>query len=249
MEKLIHFLGYSFALPPMLFVVTALIGAALNLRWKKVGTLTMSISIAVLYLLSTPYISSHLVRVLELMAPTDTGKTNLAEAIVVFGGDVENTESGSQRVGPLTLERLFYAARTFHATHLPILVTGGPAGAGNGPLANLMADILTDDFGVPVVWRETTSLTTLENARFSARLLTASNIHTVFVITQRWHMARALWALRNSGISATSTNVPEARGLPLTQDAFLPSTKSLLDSFYAFHELIGLLYYRLRYGD
>jgi uncharacterized SAM-binding protein YcdF (DUF218 family) len=207
------------------------------------------LSIVALYFLSTPYISSHLLRVLERMAPSDTGKTKFTEAIVVLGGDVEDTEDGSQRVGPLTLERLFYAARVFHATHLPMLVTGGPAGEGNRPIANLMADILTNDFGVPVVWRETASLTTLENARFSARLLTASNIHTVLVITQRWHMARALWALRNSGISAVPANVPKGRRLPVGLDAFLPNPKSLLDSFYAFHELIGLLYYRLPYGD
>src|SRR5262249_19148901 len=155
-----------------------------------------------LYLFSTPYISSHLLRALERMAPSDTGRTNSAEAIVVLGGDVKDTEDGAQRVGPLTLERLFDASRVFHATHLPILVAGGPVGKGNRPIANLMAEILINEFGVPVVWRETASLTTLENARFSARLLVASNIHTVLVITQRWHMVRALWAFRNSGTSA-----------------------------------------------
>ena len=233
----------------MLFVVTALVGTALYLRWKKLGTLTVFLSIVGLYLLSTPYISSHLFRALERMAPSDPGKANFAEAIVVFGGDVKDTEDGSQRVGPLTLERLFYASRVFHATHLPMLVTGGPIGAGNRPIANLMADILTNDFGIPVVWCETASLTTLENARFSARLLTASNIHTVVVVTHRWHMARALWALRNSGISAAPANIPNDWGLPVALDAFMPSPKSLLNSFYAFHELIGLLYYQLRYGD
>src|SRR6516164_10996804 len=114
MEKLTHFLGYSFVLPPMLLVVTALIGTALYLRWKKLGTMTVFLSIIGLYLLSTPYISSHLFRVLERMAPSDPGKANFAEAIVVFGGDVKDTEDGSQRVGPLTLERLFYASQVFH---------------------------------------------------------------------------------------------------------------------------------------
>src|SRR5215471_8853915 len=136
MDKLTNFLGYSFALPPMLLVVTALIGTVLYLRWKKLGTVTVFLSIVGLYLLSTPYISFHLIRVLERMAPSNSGKTNLAEAIVVFGGDVEDTEDGSQSVGPLTLQRLFYASRVFHATHLPILVTGGPAGTGNTSIAN-----------------------------------------------------------------------------------------------------------------
>jgi uncharacterized SAM-binding protein YcdF (DUF218 family) len=242
-------LGYSFLLPPTLFVVTALIGIALRLRWKQLGTATASLSIVGLYLLSTPYISSYLLRVTERMASIESGKTNLPEAIVVLGGDVEDTEDRTQKVGLLTLERLFYASRVFHATHLPILVSGGPVGEGNGPIANLMADILTNDFGVPVVWRETASLTTLENARFSARLLTAANISTALVVTQRWHMPRALWAFRSSGISAAPADVPNVGALPGGAGDFLPTTKSLLNSFYAFHELLGLLYYQLRYGD
>src|SRR3974390_554151 len=103
MEELTHFLGYSFVLPPMLFVVTALLGTALCLSWKKVGPLRVFLSIVGLYLLSTPYISSHLFRALERMAPSDPGKTNFAEAIVVFAGDVKHTEDGSERGGPLTL--------------------------------------------------------------------------------------------------------------------------------------------------
>src|SRR5262249_866401 len=159
---------------------------------------------------------------------------------VVLGGDVKDTEDGAQRVGPLTLERLFDASRVFHATHLPILVAGGPVGKGNRPIANLMAEILINEFGVPVVCRETASLTTLENARFSARLLVASNIHTVLVITQRWHMVRALWAFRNSGTSAVPANVASSRALLGAPEDFLPNPKSLLESFYAFHEMIGL---------
>ena len=122
--------------------------------------------------------------------PGDNGSANFAEAIVVFGGDIEHAEDGSQSVGPLTVDRLLYASRVFHATHLPMLVTGGPISEGEQPLANLMAEVLTNDLGVFVLWRETDSRTTLENARYSARLLRASNIRTVSVVTQRWHMAR-----------------------------------------------------------
>jgi hypothetical protein len=82
-------------------------------------------------LLSTPYVSSYLLRVLEGMVPGDNGRTNFAEAIVVFGGDIKYAEDRSQSVGPLTLERLLYASRVFHATHLPMLVTGGPISEGS----------------------------------------------------------------------------------------------------------------------
>ena len=43
--------------------------------------------------------------------------------------------------------------------------------------------------------------------------------------------------------------VPEGRALPLSPSAFLPQVPALQDSYYALHELIGLVWYRLRYGD
>lgn len=103
-----------------------------------------------------------------------------------------------------------------------------------------MTEVLTNDFGVSVLWRETDSRTTLENARYSARLLRASNIRTVSVVTQRWHMVRALWALHNSGISAMPADVLGARARPASVESLLPNPQSLLESFYAFHELIAV---------
>jgi uncharacterized SAM-binding protein YcdF (DUF218 family) len=57
-------------------------------------------------------------------------------------------------------------------------------------------------------------------------------------------MPRALWSFNHAGLHAIPADVPRLAALrSLDIDDFLPSATSLLDSFYACHELIGLLDY------
>jgi uncharacterized SAM-binding protein YcdF (DUF218 family) len=51
--------------------------------------------------------------------------------------------------------------------------------------------------------RERESLTTRENARYSARLLRERGITEVGVVTCDWHLARALECFRREGVEAT----------------------------------------------
>ena len=62
-----------------------------------------------------------------------------------------------------------------------------------------MADSLRDDFQVPVSWVEDASDDTWENAAFSAEILKKRGIHSVYVVTQGWHMRRAMLAFRHAG--------------------------------------------------
>lgn len=63
-----------------------------------------------------------------------------------------------------------------------------------------MADLLRDDFGVQVRWKEERSRTTWENAQMTADLLLPQGIKRVAVVTQAWHMPRAVWSLKRPGL-------------------------------------------------
>ena len=65
-----------------------------------------------------------------------------------------------------------------------------------------LADVLEHDFAIPARWRETRSTNTYENAEFSAEILARENVSVIIVVTQRWHMKRAIWAFRRFGITA-----------------------------------------------
>lgn len=100
-------------------------------------------------------------------------------------------------------------------------MTGGPVTDGsttgrlvNGKvvsLADIMARSLADDFLVPVRWREGLSEDTWQNAEFSAAILRADGIHNVYLVTQAWHMRRALYAFRYFGVNAMAAPVRRDR--------------------------------------
>lgn len=247
------FLAYSFLMPPTVFIVTAFIGVALAAfaKTRRWGIAVGLVSVGALYIFATPLVSSMLLRAIEHEVSATPPDAAAAQAIVVLSGDIHHGNGGNvpDTVGRLTLERLDRAAELYRRDKLPILVTGGPVGDSRESMAALMAHTLTDDFGVPVVWREEQSQTTFENAEFSARILRAQHIHTVLVVTQPWHMPRALWAFARAKIDA----IPAATErtyikTPIDAAMLLPQSTALTDSFYALHEILGLIYYRLQFG-
>jgi uncharacterized SAM-binding protein YcdF (DUF218 family) len=240
-------ISYSFLLSPLLLLVTATIGVAMAFRWRRAGLVLALASLVAFDLMATPAVADRMARAIELGIPGDSAPGKAPAAIVVLGADVGPRErDGRDGLGRLTLERLAFAAREYRAARLPILVSGGVIKPARTPLADIMARILEDDFGLAARWREERSRNTWENAEFSAEILKANDISTVILVAQAVDMRRAVWSFKRCGIEA----VP-ARSTPTTPgDAdelrdFLPSPGAVTESFIVLHEAIGLLYYRV----
>ena len=237
-------LSYSFVLPPTIFIVVCLIGALISLASARVGTKVVLVSSIFLYLLAMPAVSTFLFDELGMLVPANVDLAR-AQAIVVLGGDVKygNGVGVPNSVGLLTLDRLAEAARLYRRLQLPILVSGGPVARSGPSLASLMQEVLEIDFHIPVKWTETKSRTTFENAVFTSQILRAENIDAAIIVTQPWHMPRALWSFNRVGFHALPfSNQATSQSLEI-QD-FFPSARAFHDSFYAFHEIIGLGYYK-----
>ncbi len=246
----VHALSYSFLSPPMLFIVTAVLGIAAAARGQRFGFVIAFASLACFYALATPLLSDGLIAALLRQVPAGQVGNEPAAAIIVLGADEHASADrpADDRLGALSLERVFLAAREYRASHLPILVSGGSFAPDHASLADLMAQMLEADFGVLVRWRETRSGNTYENAEFSAAILHANGISTVVLVSQRWDMPRAIWAFRQFGITAIPSGVvPSFVPTKVEWHAFLPSIGNLEESFVALHELVGLLYYRVVY--
>jgi uncharacterized SAM-binding protein YcdF (DUF218 family) len=73
--------------------------------------------------------------------------------------------------------------------------------------------------GVPrhVIAIETRSLTTRDNARFSAQILAGRGIDRAWVVTSDWHLARAVALFRRAGIWAVGIGAPPERDVPLAE--------------------------------
>jgi uncharacterized SAM-binding protein YcdF (DUF218 family) len=149
-----------------------------------------------------------------------------------------------------TLERVRYGAWLHRHSGLPILVTGGKVFDTTQPAeAELIQQILTKEFQVPVRWIETGSRNSWENAAFSQPLLKDAGINRIYLVTQAWHMPRARMVFEAVGLQvlpAPTGFLHDDGDAPLLLD-FLPNSDALMTNYYIAHELIGIVWYRLRY--
>lgn len=245
----LSWLSYSSLIPPNLFILLAMIAVLIAWQRKPFGLAVATAAIGLLYLAAMPITADLLIRWVETIAfdePT-LASDQPPGAIIILSADVRRSSIPGvpDIVGPLTLERLAEAARKWRRLGLPILVSGGPPDA---PLAALLSRVLQEDFRVPVQWREERSQNTFENALYSTEILRDAGIHAALVIAHPWDMARALWSFRAVGYPVVPSPTSEGGSPPLSVAAFLPQVPALLKSYYALHELIGLAWYRVRYG-
>ena len=236
--------------PPAVLFILALLGLIVGLRFRRTGQALHITAALTLLLLSLPIVAHTLVRSLEAeiaAAPAPVGAA--PGAIVILSAGVQATDFAGTRlnVDELTLDRLRRGAALHRETGIPILLSGGIPRPGGRALADLMATSLRSDFGIEPHWLETASRTTAENALYSAQILHVENIERIFLVTQSWHLLRAMVEFQRYGIEV----FPVAAGYEIVHGQFtilhlIPSASALLRSRFAIHEYIGRAWYALQ---
>jgi len=194
-------------------------------------------------------------------------------AIVILGGGrrkgaSELPQYEFQDVSPQTMERVRFGARLATEMNLPILVSGGaPDRTQVNELseAQVMAKVLEEELGIQVRWIEDQSNTTEENLKNSLEILEKDQIQRIYLVTHFWHMPRALQTLRqiqrkqattitqknNSGNGFDIEIVPAPHGYYQKQNYtpldFYPSSEGFQRTRWVLYELLGSLYYRIKY--
>ena len=232
-------------LPPVNLALFGVLGLLAFGRWRRAGRWLSGVCLVLLLVLAMPVVSGSLIAALEQNLPLTPPADDPPGAIVVLGGDVSRGEQvepdgpAGTDVGPLSLERVRAAADLQRRTHLPVLITGGSLAAHEPPVAAMMAAVLTNGFGVPVRWVEARSLDTWENAEFSAPILKQAGITSVYVVTQAWHMRRAIQSFRRFGIRVTAAPTRMDYFPDVVVSDFLPRASAWMQSYYGLHEWIG----------
>jgi len=241
-------ISYGFLTPPAVLILLSVAGALLALRWRRIGVAIVILSSMALYGFATPFVASWLLHGIENRIP-DSADLSTAQGIVVLGAGVHLGDGASapDTLGPLSLERVVYAAEAYRKLRLPVAVSGGRVYPAQTAEATLMQAALERNFGVPVTWSDNQSRTTYENAVYTARLLSPNHIVSVIIVTHAWHLPRALWAFERSGLQVLPWPVPRDFVRLQRIDDVLPNIAALHDSARALHEIIGGFYYRLRY--
>jgi uncharacterized SAM-binding protein YcdF (DUF218 family) len=242
-------LATAVVVPPLNLLPLGFAGLALWWRWPRFGRLLVAVSLLGLLIFSLPVTSRSLIASLEWNLPQAPPDQPPA-AIVILGGDAGyGTDAGLETgtgIGPLTFERLRAGALLQHRTGLPVLVTGGALEPGVEPIAAQMARSLHDEFGITARWVEPASDDTWQNAEFSAALLHAAGINSVFLVSHAWHLRRGAMAFAHFGIATTPAPLRYDRPARFNFDEFMPHASAVLNSYFALHEWIGILYYALR---
>jgi uncharacterized SAM-binding protein YcdF (DUF218 family) len=204
---------------------------------------------ALLTLQSLPPVAGLLMAPLESRAGPVLQDADGAQAIVVLSGglDREAPEYGGDTAGERTLLRLRYGAVLAHRFGLPVLVSGGRPDNATRTEAAVMADILEREFAVRVRWQESQSRTTAENATMSAKILRDAGVHRIVLVTQAFHIPRAVRLFRAAGLEVkpAPTQFKSADRSPFTPLDLLPRISALHNSYYALHEWLGIAWLAL----
>jgi uncharacterized SAM-binding protein YcdF (DUF218 family) len=255
MEVLLIKIIQTLLLPPGLMILLMLAGYFLARRLPRFGKIMLVTGFGLLVLASLPIVADFNLRLLEgdtALSPTKLAQPS-AEAIVILcgGRNFQAPEYGTKyTLSRLPLARARYGAFLHRKTQLPVLVTGGNVYTTTTTSeAELMRQALVEDFHVPVKWMETNSRTTWENAVLSKSILDQANINRIYLVTTAMHMPRARMAFEAVGLNVVPAPTDfngQNGGIPVIND-FLPSAKALHNNYYFMHEVLGILWYKLRY--
>ena len=237
----------AFLLPPLNLLLIALAGFFIAHWYPRLGRRMLALALGLLWLCSTPVVADAGLHLLEAPFQVVDLKSQPADAIIVLGGGsyLNAPEYGTDTVGEGTLARLRYAAKLQRASGKPILTSGGRPTSKGIPEAEQMKIALEHDFNVPVRWTEDASGNTLQNARNSYQILHQAGIKRIYLVTHAWHMRRSVIAFQAAGFDVVPAPTQFNHGVPDLFN-FIPSAGGLYSSKIVMHELIGLLWYRLK---
>ncbi|HJV07411.1 MAG TPA: YdcF family protein [Chromobacteriaceae bacterium] len=245
-EVLIHQLFGALLLPPLNYLLLALCGIGLGRWYRRLGLSLLLMALLLGYLLSIPRTAMWLNGYLERYPVVDVTRLRDYQAIVVLGGGKKPApEYGQNEPSADTLTRLRYAVRLSRLSGKPLLVTGG-APLGGEAEGLVMARMLAEDYGIKPRWVETRSNTTLQNASYSAALLRASGVRRIVLVSQGWHLARAVPFFREAGLQV----LPAPTGWVRYEDGgllwYVPSGRAMQECHAALRELVGQGFYALQ---
>jgi len=157
-----------------------------------------------------------------------TDRTEEADVIIVLGAGLRR----DGRPAWALTRRAEMGAELWHEGIAPtIICTGAQAEGYPRSEASACREVLIRE-GVPdsVIFLEEQSRSTEENAIYSSQILNENGLSSAVLVSDSYHMLRAEWMFRDTGVIAYTSPVPASR---INQPLFYPY--SLFREFAAFH--------------
>lgn len=236
---------------PIFFVLVLLAtGLLASLYSRALGGVVILLGTLALYLLATPFVADMLYRIAQTDWASEPPAGDAGAIVVLPAGIIPAApEYGGDTIDGLSLQRVRYAARLQRSTGLPIMVTGGRPRDATVSNGESMRRVLVDDLGARVAWVEDRARNTEQHAVNGAAILRKQSIGSIILVTHAAHMPRAKASFERAGLSVIPAPTDFAESyLPFSARDLVPRSRALVKSWYAFHELLGRVWYWLSYA-
>ncbi len=237
----------AFVLPPGFFVTVPLV---LGLLWfkssKGKASLLLFFSLFV-YVLTTSTGSFLFVRPLEKSFQKEIPQR--CDAIIVLGGGILKGPEGHE-LRPHTFKRFIQGVELAKAYDAFLIVSGGTLpGSSQQAEATIMAQ-LAQKFEVPneKILIDAESKSTYENAKNVAKIVQELNLKELVLVTSAVHMKRAKMSFEKFNVRVHPYPVDYLCDYgPMSWIDFVPTRESLEANMLGLHEIVGLIWYRLKF--
>ncbi len=232
-------------LPPVNCLVLALIGVWLSPR--RVGRILIWAAGLVFLVSSLPVVGLTLMDAGSRRMAISDDAVAASQAIVLLPGGLyaNAAEYGGRDVASNnTLVRGRYVAWLHRRHGLPILVVGERAAPSARTEAATAAELLREEFNVPVRWVLERGRDTLESARYAAETLIAESVRTIVLVTGPKHARRAEAAFRGAGFDVHAAPTPLRPVREIHWRDFLPSNYGFGTTRRVMNEGLGVLWTR-----
>ena len=256
--------------PPGIWIVWVLLMLFLIKKHEFIKKALITVGLVMIWVTSTNYFavqftnlaghwmnwSTHISSIAR--SSNDVSKVNSAnpKVIVILGGGRRKgaletpPDYQQQDLSSSSMERLRYGARLARQTKLPILVTGGaPDKASKQELSEafVMKLVLEKELGLAPQWLEDKSNPTQENAIRSAEIFKKEGIQNVYLVTHFWHMPRAKAVFEKHGLKILEAPMGFYQKTAFTPLDFYPSSEGFQRTRWVWHEILGNLWYRVKF--
>lgn len=240
---------------PLISILIAILIIAAVRSWQRPrggGRVLLTIAAIGLFLISWLPLARAIERPFDRYYLARAVPQGDAQAMVVISGEMHgpNPVTHERRAGDDTYERCLYAAWLYeHGRALPIVVSGGTSRSRpwETPDAVVMRSVL-EGAGVPdaMIWCESRSHSTHENAVYSAAILRQKHIQKIILVTSVFQMPRAIRCFRHEGLAVLPAACGYESFTPYTPRDYFPCWKAIQMNENSLHETIGLAWYWLR---
>ncbi|MDO8581276.1 MAG: YdcF family protein [bacterium] len=244
---------------PLVFVVAIGAGFFFYRRNKKYGRWIIVASLIMLYALSTEIVARSLVTSLERRVSsvaTDMIPADVSAIVVLAGGaDKKDAYHPFAELGGVSWRRLWQGIVLYRVLNgrIPLLYSGG-SGNPFDPVSDeaVLAKEYAVSAGIPAeqFLIESSSRNTAESGRAIKTILESAfpkqTPKRIVLVTSAWHMPRSLAIMQRVGIDALPYSADFRGGVSrISFEDFFPSNGSFVASFFALHEWIGIVGYRI----